>query len=104
MNKLIGTTNTCCLKQYLLGYHLPEFSESLYKYIRYVTISEEKLKTIKIINITFYDEWFEKYLPLMSNLEIVYISFNGVIDNFKILYNKIFTLVPIGVKVKYSFL
>ena len=48
MNKLIGTTNTCCLKQYFLGYHLPEFYESLYKYIRYVTISEEKLKTKKL--------------------------------------------------------
>ena len=99
MNELIGIDNSRLVKLYLLGYHLPEFYESLTKYIHYVKISEEKLKSIKIINITFYDEWFETYLPLMQKLEIVYISFGGVIENFSNLYNKLGNLIPIGVKV-----
>jgi len=99
MEELIGTTNTTYLKQNQLGHHLPESYESLGKYIHHVTISEEKLKSIKFINITFYDKWLDKYLPLMTNLDIAYVSFNGVLDNFQELYRKIFALIPAGIKI-----
>jgi len=99
MEKIIGTTNYLYFRKHLLDYHLPEFSESLVKYMYYEDITNDKLKLIKFINITFYNKWITKYLPLMTNLETIFISINGILDEVKEKYKKIIPYIPNTIKI-----
>lgn len=98
MEKLIGKINYNYFKFHKLDYHLPEFHESLVKYIYHCDITEDKLKSIKFINITFYNKWLQIYLPQMINLETIFISFDGYLENVKKNYALICKSIPNTIK------